>query len=213
MAIESFSRNSVIYSVFNILDGPSGFARVGTLLAFRPDWELDRSFSRSVRKPIKYFEPQGFVCSAPRRGLLRQSIRSLLPILLLLGSVCGFAQDSRLAQIKSVYIIPNGDMKETRQLAEKISYQLGWGITYNKSDADALIWYYLGTTTTFLGTGQPAQAESAVMPLPSIFKNVEVWTNSQTPEVLWKKQTIGPVKIAGAPVDELQGLLLRIRMR
>ena len=63
---------------------------------------------------------------------------------LFLISSIAFGQDVRLLDIKTIYIVPNGDEKETRQFEEKIPKQLGWIVTNKRSDADALLVYRQG---------------------------------------------------------------------
>jgi len=112
----------------------------------------------------------------------------LVMILTTVGTI--FGQDIRLLDIKTLYIVPSDDAKETRQFEEKIPEQLGWKIVYDKSKADAFLVYRSGG--------------SMWGPFPTKQKVVEIYTTTDPPEILWVTQRKGTLKIAGTAVGRLR---------
>ena len=113
------------------------------------------------------------------------------------------AQDIRLLDIKTIYILPNGDAKETKQFKEKIPKEVGWEIVYDKSKADALWFYQMGSEG--LGTvviGNPTSVTG--VPIIEYKKTVAVLTNDESQEVLWRHDKNSWVKIAGEAVKKLK---------
>lgn len=120
-----------------------------------------------------------------------------------------FGQDLRLLEIGSIYIVPNGDDKETRQLEEKIPAETGWKITNDKSKADALLLYSIGSSGASLVYHPPGSATGAAIPI--VLKTVEVFTNTNPPDLVWKYQRRGTKKIAGDAVKRIRRDLDKLR--
>lgn len=113
------------------------------------------------------------------------------------------AQDIRLLDIKTIYILPNGDAKEIKQFRERIPKEVSWEIVYDKSKADALWFYQMGSEG--LGTvviGNPTSVTG--IPIIEYKKTVAVLTNDESQEFLWRHDKDSWVKIAGEAVKKLK---------
>ncbi|MDA2937178.1 hypothetical protein MYX75_02815 [Acidobacteria bacterium AH-259-A15] len=117
----------------------------------------------------------------------------LIVLFLIFSSQITQAQDIRLLDIKTVYIIPNGDEKETKQFKKKIPKELEWIIVQDKSKADALILYEL------IGS-------------KGMFHKVFAVLSNETPtETLWRHDKRGWIKIAGRAIRKLKKDLALLR--
>ncbi len=120
---------------------------------------------------------------------------------LLLMSTVALGQDIRLLDIESVYIIPNGDEKETCQFEEKISKQLGWTVTPIRSEADALLVFRQGPSGATVGV---ATGPYSAVAIPVNLKVFELFTNEDAPELLFTYKSGGSRKIAGRAVGKIK---------
>ena len=107
------------------------------------------------------------------------------------------AQDIRLLDITTIYIVPSDDEKEVRQFEEKLPKEIGWEIVYDKSKADAFLVYRSGG--------------SMWGPFPTKQKVVEIYTTTEPPELLWVTQRKGTLKIAGTAVDRLKKAIRKLK--
>jgi len=130
-------------------------------------------------------------------------IKKLL-ILMVFGSSL-YAQDIRLLDIETIYIIPNGDEKETKQFIEKIPKEIGWLIVNDKSKADAM-WAY---TMDSEGIGNVSTSPGMVIPVVDTHKRVMVLTMDN--EILWRHDKNSWTKIAGDAVKKLKKDLAALR--
>jgi hypothetical protein len=75
---------------------------------------------------------------------MQREHRSFLTIVLVFFLFAGsiFGQDIRLLDIKSIYIVPNGDPKELEEFRKKTRIKLRWRVFPNRAEADAVLRYY-----------------------------------------------------------------------
>jgi hypothetical protein len=146
--------------------------------------------------------------------------KRLVWVVLLLGVFAAplISQDIRLLRVQSVYILPNGDEKETEQFIEKIPKELGWQITFDRSKADIVLVYRIervvyGATTQggVYGTPNNKNVYANTYPLAVLSKFVEIYSNDPTPELLWQTSKMGLPKIARTAVERLKKQLRKLK--
>ena len=138
---------------------------------------------------------------------MRNALLVVSLLFVLFGPQLVYAQDSRLASVKRVYIVPNGDDKETQAFEELIPSQLKWVVTNDKATADVLLAYDMerGPSSTII---MPGGGVGTV--ISKRVKTVLLLTNTQNPDVIWRFEHRGRAKIAGDVVKRLQKDLAKL---